>query len=128
MTLLFFLEVDMGTEPLARSASTGRDIRGKILNYQRCFRQSQYKRYEKVFGAALRGFRLLFLTHNESRLQSLCRQVQKMPPSDFVWLTDEARMTSQGVHATIWARGGQLDSPLQSILGNEMPDVSAEVS
>jgi hypothetical protein len=59
-------------------------------------------------------------------LQSLCGQVRKMSPSDFVWLTDEARMSSQDVHANIWARGGQLDSPLQSILGNEMRDVPGE--
>ena len=34
MTLLFFLEVDMGTEPLQSSDRAGRDIRGKILTYQ----------------------------------------------------------------------------------------------
>ena len=128
MTLLFFLEVDMGTEPLASSVRAGRDIRGKILNYQRCFRRGRYKRYEEVFGAALRGFRLLFLAHNSARLQSLCRQVREMPPSGFIWLTEEARMSSQGAHATVWAPGGRLDAPPESILGSEMPNTPGQDS
>lgn len=48
MTLLFFLEVDMGTEPIASGRSRSLDIRQKILNYQSCFRMRRYERYEQV--------------------------------------------------------------------------------
>lgn len=120
-TLLFFLEVDMGTEPVASKRVTTPDIRHKLLAYQSHFRTGQYKRYEQPLGASLRGFRVLFLTNASSRLASLCRLVLETPPSDFIWLTDQDRMFSQDVGTRIWARGGRADAPPESILGTEMP-------
>ena len=43
--LLFFLEVDMGTETVASPKRDFKDIRQKITNYQALFRTGQYKRY-----------------------------------------------------------------------------------
>jgi hypothetical protein len=51
---------------------------------------------------------------------ALCRLVQEMPPSDFIWLTDQQRMFTHGLSAKIWARSGKQDSNRESILGNEM--------
>jgi hypothetical protein len=48
-SLLFFLEVDMGTETLVNSKGKPTDVRQKIVNYQALFRTGQYKRYEKIF-------------------------------------------------------------------------------
>jgi hypothetical protein len=121
MTLLFFLEVDMGTETLASRRRDTQDVRQKIITYQGYFRSRRYKRYEQILAARLRGFRVLFVTHSPNRLAGLCRLVQSLPPSDFVWLTDRARMFSQGIEAAIWARGGRIEAPLESILGSEMP-------
>lgn len=115
--LLFFLEVDMGTETLASPARHRRDVRQKLANYQACFRNRAYKHYQDVFRHPLNGFRLLFLTTSESRLAALCELTRAMPPSDFVWLTDEQRMFKDGLSAAIWARGGRDQTALQSILG-----------
>jgi len=117
MCLLFFLEVDCGTETMASPRRDMTDIRQKIVNYQWYFRSSKYKRYESVFHCSLRGFRLLFLTNSPGRLTALCQLVQEMPPSDFVWLTECSRLFPDGVSAKIWARGGDLQGPGQSILG-----------
>ena len=119
-TLLFLLEVDMGTETVGSPTVDG-VIRRKIITYQSYFRAGGYKRYPQIFGAELKGFRLLFLTHAPEQLQTLCRLVAAMPPSDFIWLTDQGRMGSDGVGAAIWARGGHIDAPPQSILGSKMP-------
>ena len=116
-TLLFFIEVDMGTETIASMDRETKDIRQKILNFQTLFHSSHYKRYEHIFDSKLNGFRLLFLTNTISRKAALCRLVREMPPSDFIWLTDQERMFSQGASAQIWARGGRYDDPPQSILG-----------
>jgi len=116
-TLLFFLEVDMGTETLASMDRDPKDIRRKILNYQALFRSGAYKRYEQVFESKLNGFRLLLLVSSAARLTGLCRLVQEMPPSDFIWVVDQGRMFSHGLAAKIWARGGRNDAPPQSILG-----------
>jgi len=118
--LLFFLEVDMGTETIASLDRNCKDVRQKIINYQALFRSGHYKRYEFVFEAKLNGFRLLILTNTHARSIALCHLVKEMPPSDFVWLTDQEQMFSHGLSADIWAQGGRHDDPMQSILGPKL--------
>jgi len=120
MTLLYFLEVDMGTESIASPKRTSGDIRQKIINYQQYFRSDRYKRYEKFWNCKLKGFRLLFLTNTDARLAVLSRLVQEMTPSDFIWLTSVEQMFSYGLSAEIWVRGGKQDAPSESILGTAM--------
>jgi hypothetical protein len=116
-TLLFFLEVDMGTETLASPARGLKDVRQKIVNYQDLFRSGRYKRYEGFFNARLNGFRLLFVTHSPSRLKTLCQLTASMPPSDFIWLSNRDRLLSSGLADKIWVRGGTFDRQLCAIMG-----------
>lgn len=116
-TLLFFLEVDMGTETIASVDRNSKDVRQKIINYQCLFRSGFYKRYEGILKSNLNGFRLLFLTNTASRFTALCRLTQELLPSDFVWLTDQEKMFSDGLSGNIWARGGRTNDPPQSIVG-----------
>ena len=120
-TLLFFLEADLGTETLAGGGAG--NIRQKIISYQELFRSGGYKIFEAKLVAKLKGFRLLFVTDQDSRLAALCRVARETPPSDFVWLTDEASLSSPGVGGPIWCRGGRMDRPHESILGSKMPAV-----
>jgi len=116
-TVLFFLEVDRGTEILASPKRTPTDIRQKILNYGVCFNTCAYKKYESRWNCQLNGYRLLFVTDSVARLSTLCSLVQAMPPSDYIWFTTADRMFEDGISAEIWARGGRLDASPQSILG-----------
>ena len=116
-TLLFFLEVDLGTETLASPKRELTDIRQKILNYRICFDTQVYKQYERLWKCQLNGFRLLFLTDTSSRMSTLCSLVREMQPSDFIWIAQKDRMFEDGISADIWARGGRLDTSPQSILG-----------
>ncbi|MHC4705452.1 MAG: replication-relaxation family protein, partial [Planctomycetota bacterium] len=77
-TLLFFLEVDLGTETLASPKRKLTDIRQKILNYGVCFDTHVYKRYERLWNCQLNGFRLLFLTDTSSRMSALCSLAREM--------------------------------------------------
>jgi len=119
-TLLFFIEVDMGTETLVNSKGEPNDVRQKIINYQALFGTGKYKRYEKIFKAKLNGFRLLFLSNTPARLNALCKLVREMPPTDFVWLADQDQMFSNGLSAEIWVRGGKDNEQLQSVLGHKL--------
>ena len=119
-TLLFFLEVDMGTESIASIGRGHRDLRQKILNYQHCFQRSIYKRFEKILECRLDGFRLLFLTTTRGRMAAISNLVLSMPPSDFIWVTTAEQMLAQGLSAKIWVRGGRRDTQEESILGSEM--------
>ena len=115
-SVLFFLEVDMGTEPVASKGAGNRGIQEKILRYQQYFRSKTYKRYEKIWGPSLNGFRLLFMTNSPSRLNSLCSVVRASRPSDFVWVASDDRMFAQGISGDIWVRGGLPDQAPESIL------------
>jgi Replication-relaxation len=118
-SLLFFLEVDMGTETLAKIDRTPGDVRQKIINYQALFQSNHYKRYEKIFNAEFNGFRLLFLTHLPTTMKAICGLIQEMPGSEFIWVTDQERMFSNGISAEIWARSGWYDKPPESILSQK---------
>jgi hypothetical protein len=118
--LLFFLEVDMGTETLAGTKHRTGDVREKIINYQSLFRTNHYKRYEKIFDTELNGFRLLFLTNTFPRMKKICGLVHEMPPSDFIWVLEQNQMFSHGVSAEIWTRGGRHQKPPESILGPKL--------
>lgn len=120
-TVLFFLEVDMGTETVASPQPCSTDGQQKVVAYKAFFRSERYRRYEQMWNCRLIGFRLLFLTCNTSRMATLCRLICEMRPSDFIWLTDQQSLTSQGIWAPIWALGGLFGAPRKSILGSCAP-------
>ena len=117
-SLLFFLEVDCGTETLSSPQRDMSDIRQKILNYQWYFQSLKYKRYEGIFKVPhFHGFRVLFLAKTIGRLAALCKLTQEMQPSEFICLTVQERLFADGVFAKIWARGGNLQVAQRSIIG-----------
>jgi hypothetical protein len=116
-TLLFFVEVDRGTEPLVNTKRIPGDIRHKIICYQKVFQSGQYKGYENPFQAKFHGFRLLFMLNDIGRMKAICELVQSMPPSDFIWATTHEQIDRRGLSAPIWARGGRSEKPPESILG-----------
>jgi hypothetical protein len=110
----------MDTEPIASLDRSPNDIRQKVINYQAIFRNGNYKRFENIFGFKFNGFRLLFMTNSPTRSTSLSRLVREMPPSDFIWLTNQGEMFSHGLASEIWVRGGKIDQPAQSIIGSNL--------
>jgi hypothetical protein len=119
-TLLFFLEVDMGTETLVSPTQSSGDIKQKVNNYRNIFKHGIYKRYNGIVNYDINGFRLLFLTSTLKRMESICRLVQSLPPSDFIWVTDQQRIFNNGVASEIWARGGQYKKKPESILTKKL--------
>lgn len=121
--LLFFVEVDMGTEVLASRKGKANNIGHKILYYQELYGNGQYKLFEERFDAKFQGFRLLFVANSAARVGALCRFIHEQQNVDFIWLTDQYQMFDHGLSANIWVRGGKYENPRQSILG---PNLSAE--
>jgi len=119
-TLLFFLEVDMGTETLSSGNPQTKDIRKKIISYQHMFTDNRYKKLEGPLGGTFNGFRILFLAPSRKRLDQLCHLVAAMPNTGFVWLTDSDSLFQRGTSATIWAKAGDSQAERQSILGSSL--------
>jgi len=118
-SLMFFAEVDMDTEDMSNPDRRPGDVRHKIRCYQMYFEQEQYKRYEGIWKRKFNGFRLLFLANEHTGLLKLSRLIREMPPSDFIWLTDQESLLTRGLCGAIWIRGGREDQARQSILGGE---------
>lgn len=116
-TLLFFLEADCSTESLA--GAKGSDVRSKIITYRTMLGRGLYRNYESILGTRFHGFRVLFVTSTMQRCEQICRLTRRLSPSDFVWVTDQKRMTAGGVWGRIWHRGGRDEA--ESILGGQNP-------
>jgi hypothetical protein len=116
-SLLFFLEVDMGTETLSSSRTETKDVRKKILSYQHIFKQRLYKRFENVFQSSFKGFRTLFMADTTTRQKQLCRLTQSIKSTNFIWLTDKESLFSNGISDRIWVKGGEEKEERYSILG-----------
>ena len=116
--LLFFLEVDMGTESYGSNSERASTIDKKILNYQHFFLSKQYKQFEDIFGCTFNGFRLLIVASEYLRHISLCKRVQAICPNNFIWLTDQVSMFKNGLGDMIWAAGGDHEKAARSILGS----------
>jgi hypothetical protein len=116
-SLLFFLEVDMGTESVISSRSTTESISQKIHNYKAYYLSKKYERYEKKWGCSFNGFRVLFMTNTTSRRLTLSRFISSDRTNDFIWITGQDQMFQHGVGGKIWTRGGDTSSSPRSILG-----------
>ncbi len=118
--LLFFVEVDMGSQPL-RSPTSGVAIDTKIRRYRSLFVSGGHRRYEALAGCPLRGFRLLFVCGSLTRLAQLLPLARQSGPCDFVWGTDQGRLVRDGIWGSIWHRA-PFDGPqAESILGGMAP-------
>ena len=117
-SLLFFLEVDMGTENLTGKRSSAREtLAKKVSIYRRYLGTRGYKKYEKAFDSQLRGFRVLLLCSTSAGKDALCRLVSQMRPSDFIWVGDTVGMGKEGLGGRIWARGGHSNTDDESVAG-----------
>jgi biotin operon repressor len=119
-SLLFFLEVDMGTESLNSSSSNSNNIATKIKNYRAYFKSQKYKRYEKRWDTKFKGFRLLFLTNSVKRKTNISNFVSADNSSDFIWIANQYDLFEKGLGGKIWARGGSASRSHESILGTTL--------
>ena len=117
MSLLFFLEVDMGTESLNSGSLKSNNITTKIKNYRAYFQSEKYKRYEKKWDTKFNGFRLLFLTNSSKRKNSIANLVSSSKLNDFMWVAHQYDMFEKGLGGKIWTRGGNIFTSQESILG-----------
>jgi len=117
-SLLFFLEVDTGTEALCSASRSKPNVSQKVRNYQEYFRSTGYKFYESLWNTRFNGFRLLLFCADSARARKVAESVRINPPSDFIWVTSVEALAAAGLAGEIWYRGGDVNSPLKSILGS----------
>ncbi|GMW04003.1 MAG: hypothetical protein AMXMBFR84_51370 [Candidatus Hydrogenedentota bacterium] len=121
--VLFFLEVDMGSEPFTRSDNGQSNIHDKVERYKIYFRSGQYKtKYEARWSVPLRGFRTLFLAVDQGRARQLVNHLATQRPSGFCWVTDKDQMDERGISGKIWLTGDNSEQP-ESIFDHYAADL-----
>jgi len=121
-TLLFFLEVDTGTEPLSSGSENRSDLWHKIVKYQAYLASRRYRRFETLWECSLKGFRLLIVTSTRSRCAAVCRLLREMRGTTLAMTTDCESLLRSGFGADVWVVGGQVDAARASVLGSKMPN------
>lgn len=116
-SLLFFLEVDMGTESLVSHSSKSNNIASKIQNYRAFFQTENYKKYQTKWNTLFNGFRVLFITNTSDRKIKISNLVNSEKSNDFIWIAHQYDLFDKGLGGKIWARGGNLNTSQESILG-----------
>ncbi len=119
-SLLFFLEIDMGTETLSSQSLSKNDFKRKILEYHYVFKNQLYKHLEGIFGLQFNGFRTLVVADSKSRLNQLNRLVKSMKSTGFIWLTDRDSILASGISDVIWFKGGDIEAGQFSIIGSTL--------
>jgi hypothetical protein len=113
--LLFFGEIDRGTESILSASADKYCLKRKIGAYVACFDNGHYKAYEKNFGAAFNGFRVLFITTTEERLRNVLDALTSFDDVAFFWLTTLDKLDGDVLTSRIW-RTASPGEKLQAII------------
>lgn len=104
---LFFVEVDRGTEVLSQEDKGFLKAVRFYLNYL-IDEQQPYQRYRQDFGCEMfKGFRVLFVTTSEKRLENMRQAVSALPfhrsqAKRFIWLSTLEQMTPERMFGEEW--------------------------
>ena len=120
-TLLFFVEIDTGSEPVTSPRGHRGSLWHKLVSYQAYYGCDVYKRYEKIWDCQLRRFRVLMLAGTRARAAAISRLLRDVGTADFVLVADRENMLTCGVWSAIWRAGGKLGQSEISILGSQLP-------
>ncbi len=113
--LLFFVEMDMGTEVQKSTQGHTNNLNHKIHNYAKTLADGKYRHLDNAFDAHFKGFRVLLIANSQSRLDQINGLVESMSNTGFIWTTSLEKLQSETMAAPVWFSAGKL--PLQSILG-----------
>lgn len=117
-SLLFFLEIDLGGEPLRRHPhSTQTSLTGKLAAYCTYFDTEAYRQDAlEIFNTAFKGYRVLLVFDTPSRLQALRVRTNGMGDTHFVWATTVETLTREGVLGKSWEVMAEGDTESHGLL------------
>ncbi|MBT6562553.1 MAG: hypothetical protein HON76_08500 [Candidatus Scalindua sp.] len=98
---LYLLENCSGTE-IIRSPTYNEDIESKIIRYADMFKNNSIQYFSNYFESTFKRFRLLYITNNEKRLESIGKIASEHDTNGFILLTTLPKLKIHGVDASIW--------------------------
>lgn len=112
---LFFLELDLGNEPIARSTRYGSDITSKFEAYQQCYVSRDFQEYNNRFSYTFKGFRVLVVTSSVRRLTNIAEKEDSKRIKGLVWLTTRDQIRPESLFSPIWTAPGFDHNPLSIV-------------
>lgn len=119
---LFFVEIDRGTEGIS---DPEKGVLKAVRFYAQYLVSGKYQRYADDFKSEqFKGFRTLFVTSSETRVQNIRDVVSEsdIPPKArlFVWLSTFERIRESGILSPVWFSAQQNDSTQYSVIGKHV--------
>lgn len=99
---LCIVEVDRGGTTLKKIGAKDKNIQTKISAYISFCDTGNYKKYGEYFDYEFLGFRLLWITENQKRLQDVLDLCAKEETGDLVWLSTIGDIQKDGAFGQIW--------------------------
>lgn len=104
---LCFLEVDRGGTTLKKLGGRDKNVQTKISGYVSFWDCGNYKKYDEYFGCAFSGFRLLWITENQKRLESVFDLCVLEKSGDLVWFASLSEILEKGAFGEVWTVPGK---------------------
>lgn len=103
-SLLFFLEVDLGSEPFHRRQTQGQSsLLEKVTLYGNYFDSGEYvPDAKKLFMHNFKGFRLLLAARDWGRIHTLRGHMESRGDTHYIWASTFDDIATEGVFGKIW--------------------------
>ena len=115
---LVFLEIDRGTITIS-AKRRGKDVSSKVRAYKNYLSAERFKYLNKVFDSSFTGFRVLFITTSEARLNNIASACEEMGGlRGMLWLTTFEKITASKnlLNDSLWVVPCSKRIGLQSII------------
>lgn len=113
---LFFLELDLGTEKLVSLGRGHYSLLKKMLLYREYLNTSGFERYNDMFKYEFKGFRVLTIMNNASRIRRLRAELTQRDIRKFVWFAVADKVTRDTILDKIWIKADKEDNGQYSII------------
>ena len=113
---LFFLELDLGTEKLVSLGRGRYSLLKKMLLYREYLNTRGFERYNDMFKYEFKGFRVLTIMNNSSRIRRLRAELSQRDIRKFVWFAVADKVTRDTILDKIWIKADKEDNGQYSII------------
>lgn len=99
---LFFIEVDLGSEKITTTKKDQYSLMKKMLVYREWLREKNHSPYCKYFDYDFKGFRVLVIMNNQTRIRKLRKELCKNNIRKFIYITEQTEIKSESILKHIW--------------------------
>ena len=99
---LFFIEVDLGSEKITTTKKDQYSLMKKMLVYKEWLQEKNHSVYGNYFSYDFKGFRVLVIMNNQTRIRKLRKELCKNNIRKFIYITEQTEIKSESILKHIW--------------------------